>query len=57
MIRVEAAVGPGGANRNTGNDGETMAMGPCNRSAPEKRSATTWQVSISFSPNSRVLPY
>ena len=34
-------VTPAGANRNAGNAASNIAMGPCSRSALEKRSATT----------------
>ena len=38
---IEVHVGPEGAKRNAGKFGSTMAMGPCRKSAEEKRSAIT----------------
>ena len=41
MLRVASQVTPEGANTKTGNLGSIIAMGPCRKSAPENRSATT----------------
>ena len=48
-------VTPDGQNRKAGNAVSSMAMGPWSRSAEENRSATTYDVSISFSANSNEL--
>ena len=41
ISRVPGQVTPAGANRKAGKDASSIAMGPCSRSALEKRSATT----------------